>query len=95
LLGLKRAAYYLYTSDQMDAATARELGLINEVLPREELLPRARAIAEKIMKKPRATRRFTASVVRRPWKRRMLADLGHHMAHEFLAMRLDPIGERR
>lgn len=95
LLGPKRAAYYLYTSDRIDAETARELGLVNEVLARDDLLPRARAIAEKIMRKPRATRRFTASIVRRPWKRLMLADLGHHMAHEFLAMRLDPIGERR
>jgi enoyl-CoA hydratase/carnithine racemase len=46
LLGAKRAAYYLYTGDHIDATTARELGLVNEVLPADRLLPRAQQIAE-------------------------------------------------
>jgi hypothetical protein len=33
LMGLKRAAYYLYASDKIDAQTAREIGLVNEVVP--------------------------------------------------------------
>ena len=41
LMGLKRAAYYLYTSDKIDAQTAKEMGLVNEVLPLDQLLPRA------------------------------------------------------
>jgi hypothetical protein len=53
------------------------------------LLPRARAIAAKIMKQPRTTRRLTAAVIRRPWKRLLVQDLGYHMAHEMMGIRLD------
>ncbi len=66
LMGLKRAAYYLYTSDKIDAQTAREIGLDNEVLPLDRLLPR-----------------------RRPWKRLLVQDLGFHLGHELLGIRLN------
>lgn len=59
LLGAKRAAYYLYTSAPIDARTALDLGLVNEVLPPADLVPRAWEIAEPIMRRPRATRRLT------------------------------------
>jgi enoyl-CoA hydratase/carnithine racemase len=89
LMGLKRAAYYLYTSDKIDAQTAREIGLVNEVLPLDRLLPRAWEIAEKIMKKPRTARRLTSAVLRRPWKRLLVQDLGFHLGHELLGIRLN------
>jgi enoyl-CoA hydratase/carnithine racemase len=89
LIGLKRAAYYMYTADKIDAQTAMNMGLVNEVLPLEDLLPRAREIAAKIMKQPRSTRRLTAAVIRRPWKRLLAQDLGYHMAHEMMGIRLD------
>jgi enoyl-CoA hydratase/carnithine racemase len=89
LMGLKRAAYFLYTSDKIDAQLAKELGLVNEVLPLDRLLPRAWEIAEKIMQKPRAIRRLTSAVLRRQWKRRLVQDLGFHIAHELLGMHLN------
>lgn len=89
LMGVKRAAYYLYTCDEIDARTAKEIGLVNEVLPSDRLLPRAWEIAEKIMKKPRTTRRLTSAVIRRPWKRLLVQDLGFHLAHELLGIRVD------
>ncbi|HJU09442.1 MAG TPA: enoyl-CoA hydratase/isomerase family protein [Candidatus Binataceae bacterium] len=89
LMGLKRAAYYLYTSDKIDAKTAKEIGLVNEVLPLDRLLPRAWEIAEIIMKKPRTVRRLTSAVLRRPWKRLIVQDLGFHLGHELLGLRLD------
>jgi enoyl-CoA hydratase/carnithine racemase len=88
LMGLKRAAYYLYTSDKINAQLAKEMGLVNEVLPLDRLLPRAWEIAEKIMQKPRAIRRMTSAVLRRQWKRRLVDDLGFHIAHELLGMHL-------
>jgi enoyl-CoA hydratase/carnithine racemase len=88
LMGPKRAAYFLYTSDKIDAQMAKELGLVNEVLPLESLLPRACEIAEKIMQKPRTIRRLTSAVLRRSWKRRLVDDLGFHVAHELLGMHL-------
>jgi enoyl-CoA hydratase/carnithine racemase len=89
LMGLKRAAYFLYTSDKIDAQMAKEMGLVNEVLPLDRLLPRAWEIAEKIMQKPRAIRRMTSAVLRRQWKRRLVEDLGFHIAHELLGMHLN------
>ena len=89
LMGLKRAAYFLYTSDTIDAQTAKELGLVNEVLPLDGLLDRAWEIAEKVMQKPRAIRRMTSAVLRRQWKQRLVQDLGFHVAHELLGMHLN------
>jgi enoyl-CoA hydratase/carnithine racemase len=88
LMGIKRAAYYLYTSDKIDAQLAKEMGLVNEVLSLDRLLPRAWEIAELIMQKPRAIRRMTSAVLRRQWKRRLVEDLGFHIAHELLGMHL-------
>lgn len=89
LMGPKRAAYFLYTSDKIDARLAKEVGLVNEVLPLDRLLPRAWEIAEKIMQKPRAIRRMTSAVLRRQWKQRLVQDLGFHVAHELLGMHLN------
>jgi enoyl-CoA hydratase/carnithine racemase len=75
LLGVKRAAYALLTGEAIDARKALEYGMVNEVLPREELLPRAFKIADHIMTQPRITRRLTTQVIRRPWKRRITDDL--------------------
>jgi len=89
LLGTKRAAYYLYTGDAIDAKDALAWGLVNEVLPREKLLPRAMAIAERIIETPRLSRRMTTQIVRRPWKRRFLDDGALHNAHEQIGAALD------
>ena len=93
LMGPKRAAYFLYTSDKIDAQLAKELGLVNEVVPLERLVPRAWEIAEKIMQKPRAIRRLTSAVLRRQWKRRLVQDLGFHIAHELLGMHLKEVSK--
>lgn len=89
LMGMKRSAYYMYTGAAIDAPTALDYGLVNEVLPLDGLLPRAREIAADIMKQPRTTRRMTAAVIRRPWKQLLVRDLGYHVTHEMLAMKLD------
>lgn len=75
LLGTKRAAYALLTGQAITPQQALEWGLVNEVLPREEVLARAYAIADHIMSQPRITRRLTTQIVRRPWKQRIVADL--------------------
>jgi enoyl-CoA hydratase/carnithine racemase len=91
LMGLKRAAYFLYTSEKIDAQLAKEMGLVNEVVPLERLLPRAWEIAEQIIQTPRTIRRLTSAVLRRQWKRRLVEDLGFHVAHELLGMHLKEV----
>jgi enoyl-CoA hydratase len=48
LLGPARAKQFLLTGDRVDAATAERIGLVNQVLPADELLPAARAFAERL-----------------------------------------------
>lgn len=75
LLGVKKAAYALLTGQAITADQALEWGMVNEVLPREQLLDRAKTIAAHIMSQPRVTRRLTTQIVRRPWKKRIVDDL--------------------
>lgn len=75
LLGVKRAAYALLTGEAIDARTALEYGMVNEVVPADQLLSRAWKIADHIMSQPRTTRRLTTQIIRRPWRQRITNDL--------------------
>jgi enoyl-CoA hydratase/carnithine racemase len=81
LLGVKRAAYAMYASQQIDALTALNWGLVNEVVPDDQLMPRAHEIAAMVMKSSRTTRRLTHAIVTRPWKRLLAEDEGFGLAH--------------
>ncbi|GAA1639847.1 enoyl-CoA hydratase/isomerase family protein [Actinoplanes couchii] len=91
LLGTKRAAYHLYTGEPIDARTAEEVGLVNEVLTADRLLPRAWEIATSIRSRPRAARRLTHAIVSRPWKRRLVQDFGYGLAHEMFGISADRV----
>jgi enoyl-CoA hydratase/carnithine racemase len=86
LLGLKRANWYMYTAESFDANQALEWGVVNEVVPKEKLIDRAWEMAEKMMKLDRVTRRVTAAVARRYWKRIFTDDFSHHVTSEMYAM---------
>jgi enoyl-CoA hydratase/carnithine racemase len=75
LLGVKRAAYALLTGEAINAKTALEYGMVNEVVARHQLIARAYTIADHIMTQPRTTRRLTTQIVRRPWRQRITNDL--------------------
>ncbi|MEU3270980.1 enoyl-CoA hydratase/isomerase family protein [Saccharomonospora sp. NPDC006951] len=47
-IGVNRAKYLLFTADTWSAELLRECGLVNEVLPEDELLSRAQALAERL-----------------------------------------------
>src|SRR6202521_2954150 len=59
LLGWNRGRYFLLTGQTLDAAKALELGLVNELLPRPDLLPRAWVLAEQIARQPTLLLRYT------------------------------------
>ncbi|GII97033.1 enoyl-CoA hydratase/isomerase family protein [Sinosporangium siamense] len=85
LIGAKRAAYHIYTAKSIPADKALEWGLINDVLPREDLLDRAWDLARFIMKRPRYTRWAAHNILSRHWKKTVAEDFGFHMAHQMLA----------
>lgn len=92
LLGIKRANYEMYVnSDGIAADRALELGLVNEVMPRGELLPRARELAAKLMEQDRIVRRLTTSVARRRWRRLLTDDLQAHFASEMYAVNVSRV----
>ena len=62
LAGWKAAHRYSLTGDHFDAAEALRLGLVNEVVPRDEMLPRARALAERIAMVPEPSVRMNKAI---------------------------------
>lgn len=91
LIGTKRAAYHLYTGRPITARQALDLGLVNEIVSAEGLLPRAWELAEAVMKAPRTARRLTHAIAQRPWKRRLVQDLGFGVAHEMFGIQADGV----
>ena len=52
LVGRERAAELLYTGEVIDALEAQRIGLVGRVVPHNELLPTAMAVAERIAANP-------------------------------------------
>jgi enoyl-CoA hydratase len=52
VVGRDAAARLLFTGDVIEAATAKGLGLVSEVVAHDELLPTATALASKIAQRP-------------------------------------------
>ena len=48
LVGYARAAAMVFTAEPVDAQTAERIGLVNRVVPAEQLMPEARALAERL-----------------------------------------------
>ncbi len=63
LVGMARALELLWTGDPIDAATAREIGLVNKVAAAGQARADAVALAERIAKQPTQAIRFTKRAV--------------------------------
>jgi len=51
LVGMTKAKEIVYTGDVIDAKTALDIGFINKVVPPDELMDEARALAKKLLSK--------------------------------------------
>lgn len=71
MMSMLRAKEYLLTGDRIDAVTAERIGLANHVVAHDDVLARAYALAERLVKQPRqalwdtkrALNRHTAAAV--------------------------------
>jgi enoyl-CoA hydratase/carnithine racemase len=64
----KRAAEYLYTAQTLTAAQALEFGLVNRVVPRDELDATVDAMAQQIARAPLSTLMGAKSLLVRAWE---------------------------
>jgi enoyl-CoA hydratase len=62
LCGWKVANRYTLTGDHFDAQEAYRIGMINEVVPHDELMPTARKLAERIALVPEASVRINKGI---------------------------------
>lgn len=90
VMGLNRGRYFLLTGQILTASQALEAGLVNEVLPRAGLLPRAWELARKIMEQPELNRRCARILLTEQLRRRMSELLPYGLALEGLCITRQP-----
>jgi enoyl-CoA hydratase/carnithine racemase len=82
VIGSVRGRYFLLTRQELDAKTAHEWGAVNEVVASEQLLPRAREIAEGLAKLPPLTARYTRIALTQKLRRIIDEGVGYSLALE-------------
>ena len=85
LMGFNRARYFLLMGETLDAVRAHELGLVNEIVPRADLLDRAHAIADLLIAQNPLVLRYTRRILLHPLKRALAEVLDYGLALEGLA----------
>jgi 2-(1,2-epoxy-1,2-dihydrophenyl)acetyl-CoA isomerase len=78
IVGQRRASELLLTGRKLDAAAALEWGIVNEVVPPEELTPRATEIARRLAGAPAGAAGATKRLLNAAWSR----DYREHLAAE-------------
>ncbi|MFC1944469.1 enoyl-CoA hydratase/isomerase family protein [Chloroflexota bacterium] len=84
ILGTNRGRYFLLTGQKISAQEALALGVVNEVLPPDKLMPRAMELAERLAMLPPLTARYTRVVLTERLKRLIDGSLGYSLALEGL-----------
>jgi enoyl-CoA hydratase len=84
-LGMRKAKEFLFTGDTIDAAEAWRLGLVNKVVPRDELATAAREMADKIALVPPVTAERVKDSINRTFEFMGKSHSWHYhfMAHHF------------
>jgi enoyl-CoA hydratase len=71
ILPINQAKYYLMTGERIPGAMAKQLGLVNQVVPAAELLPAARALAERFAYGPILAVRWTKTAINKVLRERL------------------------
>jgi enoyl-CoA hydratase/carnithine racemase len=81
-IGTIRGRYFILTRQELDAETAKEWGAINEIVPADRLLPRAREIAEGLAALPRLATSYTRIAMTQKLRRVIDEGVGYGLALE-------------
>jgi enoyl-CoA hydratase/carnithine racemase len=84
LLGPNRGRYFLLTGQKISAPEALRLGLVGEVLPAAQLLPRALELASELARHPDVVLRLTRAALAQPLRRLVLDSVHAGLALEGL-----------
>ncbi len=84
LLGWNRGRDFLLSSRTLSAHEAFELGLVKEVVPDDQVLPRCFELAREVLRQDEMTLRMTALVLRQQLKMQVAQYLPHSLAVEGL-----------
>jgi enoyl-CoA hydratase/carnithine racemase len=82
VIGTVRGRYFLLTRQELDAQTAKEWGAVNEIVPADKLLVRAREIAEGLAKLPPLTTKYTRIALTQRLRRLVDEGIGYGLALE-------------
>ena len=81
-IGTIRGRYFILTRQELDAKTAKDWGAVNEIVPADKLLARAREIAEGLAKLPPLTTRYTRIALTQKLRRIIDEGVGYGLALE-------------
>ena len=82
VIGSVRGRYFILTQQELRSETAKEWGVVNEIVPPEKLLARAGAIAERLAKLPPLTARYTRIALTQKLRRIVDEGVGYGLALE-------------
>ena len=82
MIGSIRGRYFLLTRQVLDAETAKDWGVVNEIVPADRLLARAHEIADGIATLPPLTSRYTRIALTQRLRRLVEEGIGYGMALE-------------
>jgi len=86
LLGISRARYFLFTGEVIGVGELKGLGLVHEILPHGELMTRAHALAQTLVKQPKIVRHYTRVLLTEKLRRDMNEMLPYGLALEGLGI---------
>jgi enoyl-CoA hydratase/carnithine racemase len=82
VIGSVRGRYFLLTRQELPSQTAKDWGVVNEIVPPERLLSRAREVAEALAKLPPLTTRYTRIALTQKLRRIIDEGVGYGLALE-------------
>jgi enoyl-CoA hydratase len=84
LCGMAKAKYYLLTADFITGEEAERIGLVSRCVEREQVLPEALAVAERIASGPQDAARWTKRTLNH-WLRTAIPAFDASVAYEMLS----------